>query len=62
MGGGLSRSVSVNPDPIKVAFLAGFDAGQEDAIDGGRIICDEYYREVTEAAYLEWVQTRQNNG
>jgi hypothetical protein len=38
----------------KDAFLAGFDAGAEDTIDGGKIICDDFKKEVTEKAYREW--------
>jgi len=39
---------------LKEAFLAGFDAGSEDCIDGGRIIDDDFYIEVTEKAFKEW--------
>ena len=36
------------------AFMAGFDAGAEDASDGGKIICDDFKKEVTDKAYKEW--------
>ena len=39
---------------VRVAFMAGFDAGAEDTVDGGRIICEDFKREVTEKAYEEW--------
>ncbi len=38
----------------KEAFMAGFDAGAEDAADSGVIICDDFKKEVTEKAYKEW--------
>lgn len=38
----------------KDAFMAGFDAGALDTVDGGKIICEDYKREVTEKAYKEW--------
>jgi len=38
----------------KEAFLAGFDVGAEDAFDGGKIIDDDFYKEVTEEAYAAW--------
>ena len=38
----------------KAAFLAGFGAGAEDA-EGGRIIDEDFYREVTEEAYKEYL-------
>lgn len=38
----------------KQAFLAGFDAGTEDVVESGRIIDDDFYKEVTEQAYKEW--------
>ena len=39
----------------KTAFLAGFDAGEEETYDGGKIICDDFYKEVTEKRYQAWV-------
>ena len=41
-------------DEIKKAFLAGFDAGADDAAESGKIICEVFYKEVTEAAYAEY--------
>jgi len=38
----------------KEAFMAGFDAGAEDAADSGVIICDDFKKEVTNKAYKEW--------
>ena len=34
-------------------FVAGFDAGVEDAADSGRIMCPELYKEVTERLWQE---------
>lgn len=39
---------------MKEAFMAGFDAGALDAVDGGQIICEDHYRKVTNAAYKQW--------
>ena len=39
---------------VKDAYMAGFDAGAEDAADSGVIICDDFKKEVTEKAYKEW--------
>ena len=41
-------------EKIKLAFLAGFDAGSLDAFEGGEIIDPSYYEEVTEEAFREW--------
>jgi len=38
----------------KEAFLAGWDAAYEDNVDGGYIICDKFYKKVTEKAYKKW--------
>ena len=42
----------------KEAFLAGFDAGTEDTAEAGRIIDDDFYKEVTEGAYKEWCEQK----
>lgn len=49
-----SGSCRFNCRTAKSAFLAGFDAGADDAFEGGKIIDDDFYKEVTEAAYKEW--------
>jgi len=41
---------------IKEAFMAGFDAGAEDAHEAGKIICEDFKREVTEKAYADWIR------
>ena len=38
---------------IKDEWMAGFDAGVDDAADSGRIICPELYKEVTERLWQE---------
>ncbi len=43
---------------IKVAYMAGFDAGAEDNVDSGLIIDAAFKIEVTEAAYDEWLKTQ----
>ena len=43
----------MNEKLLKKAFLAGFNAGEADA-EGGKIICPDFYKEVTDKAYLNW--------
>ena len=50
-------SCRFNCRTAKAAFMAGFDAGSEYCFDGGRIICDAFYHEITEAAYKEFCVT-----
>jgi len=40
--------------------MAGFDAGELDAFESGMIMDDDYKKEVTEAAYKEWVSEKDN--
>jgi len=47
-------SCRFNCRTMREAFIAGFDAGVDDTIDGGKIICDDLYREVTQKAYKQW--------
>ena len=44
-------SCRFNCRTAKSAFMAGFDAGADDAVDSGKIIDDDFYREVTEQAW-----------
>jgi len=44
----------------KEAFMAGFDAGALECVDSGLFICDDLKKEVTEAAYKEWVSEKDN--
>ena len=41
----------------KIAYLAGFHAGEEETYDGGKIICPDFYKEVTERCYQKWVDS-----
>jgi len=50
-------SCRYNCRTAKEAFMAGFDAGADDA-EGGKIICKDFYKEVTEEAYRKWTKNK----
>ena len=46
-------------DEVRISFMAGFDAGAKDAVDGGLIICDDYKTEITEKEWQKYIDSVQ---
>ena len=43
---------------LKDTFMAGFKAGADDCADSGRIICDDFFKEVTEAEWKRYIDAK----